>query len=187
MRRGRAGFTLVELMVVCVVVGIMTAMILPEMLGTMEEARLRSSARKMISVFQLARSRAIITREPHRVRFDVEGRKYQLEARGASGQGRGGYAATGISLGSGGELDPRIEIAIRRSRGSEESVSADVVSPGATAGGAHEAEGVDAITFYADGTADAGEMMLRDRHGFGLGLRVDHATGRVELKELGRE
>jgi prepilin-type N-terminal cleavage/methylation domain-containing protein len=45
MSRGRAGFTLLELMVVCVVIGVMTAMILPEMRGTLEEARLRSSGR----------------------------------------------------------------------------------------------------------------------------------------------
>ena len=48
-------------------------------------------------------------------------------------------------------------------------------------------EWVEAVTFYADGTADAGEIVLRDRQGFRLGLRVHGATGRVELRELERE
>jgi prepilin-type N-terminal cleavage/methylation domain-containing protein len=40
-------FTLIELMVVIVLIGIMTAMIIPEMKGTFEEALLRSTAREL--------------------------------------------------------------------------------------------------------------------------------------------
>jgi len=97
MGTGRAAFTLLELMVVCVVIGIMTAMILPEMRGTLEEARLRSGARGLISVFQLARSRAIIQREPHRVRFDEEGGRCYLERKARPEEGVGGYVPAGLS------------------------------------------------------------------------------------------
>ena len=54
-----AGFTLMELMVVLVLIGIMTAMILPEMKGTYEEALLSSTGRQLANVLGIAYSRAV--------------------------------------------------------------------------------------------------------------------------------
>ncbi|MCL4181596.1 MAG: prepilin-type N-terminal cleavage/methylation domain-containing protein [Verrucomicrobia bacterium] len=180
MSRGRAGFTLLELMVVCVVIGVMTAMILPEMRGTLEEARLRSSGRGLVSVFQLARSRAITTREAHRVRFDLENHRCHLERRARPEESVSGYVPAGVPLGTSGALDPRIEVEFRQARNVDEDLGAGV-------GGEWGGEVLKVITFYPDGTVDAGEMVLRDRQGFELGLRVHPATGRVELKELPRQ
>ena len=39
-------FTLIELMVVIVIIGIMTAMMIPEMKGTFQDALLRSTSRE---------------------------------------------------------------------------------------------------------------------------------------------
>jgi hypothetical protein len=44
-----------------------------------------------------------------------------------------------------------------------------------------------AIGFYADGTADAVEIRLRDRDGFGLVLEVNPVTARVRWKPGKRE
>jgi len=187
MSRRRAGFTLLELMVVCVVIGVMTAMILPEMRGTFEEARLRSSGRGLVSVFQLARGRAITTREPHRVRLDLEAHRCHLERRARPGEPVSGYVPAGVPLGAGGVLDRRIEVEFRPVQRMEESMDAEWSGPAADVGGGWDGEFAKGITFYPDGTADAGDMILRDREGFELRLRVHPATGRVELKELNRE
>jgi len=45
----------------------------------------------------------------------------------------------------------------------------------------------DAITFYPDGTADASEILLRDRDGFRVALRINPVTARVRIIELARE
>jgi len=184
---GRAGFTLLELMVVCVLIGIVTAMILPEMKGTYEEALLRSNARKLISVFQLASSRAIATREPHRVKLDLKEHRYRLERMTRPGEVGNGFVAAREAVGGAGTLDGRIMIEIHGSVAADEDEDTELL-PSVAAWGA-EADPVEAggIGFYPDGTADAGDIVLRDRQGFRLVLRVNAVTARVQLIDVGRE
>jgi hypothetical protein len=44
----------------------------------------------------------------------------------------------------------------------------------------------EAIVFYPDGTADRKEIVLTDREGFHLTLRINPLTARVELMEKER-
>src|SRR5690242_12073923 len=55
--RACSAFTLLEIMVVLVLIGILTALILPEMRGTYEDALLRSTSRQLVNAFNLAYSR----------------------------------------------------------------------------------------------------------------------------------
>src|SRR5690349_11843034 len=50
---GRNAFTLMELMVVVVLIGILSAVIIPEMRGTYEEAVLRSTSRELVNAFNI--------------------------------------------------------------------------------------------------------------------------------------
>jgi len=68
---GRSGFTLIEMMVVLVLIGILSAMILPEMKGTYGDALLRSSARDLVNVFSIASSRAVSLNQLHVVRINA--------------------------------------------------------------------------------------------------------------------
>src|SRR5437868_15392409 len=77
-RRARA-FTLIEIMIVMLLIGILSAMILPEMKGTFGDALLRSSGRELINVFSLAYSRAVSLNQVHVVRLDQQSRKYSVE------------------------------------------------------------------------------------------------------------
>src|SRR5471032_251477 len=78
-RRGRTGFTLIELMVVIAIIGIMTAMMIPEMKGTFQDALLRSTSRELINVFDLAYSRAVSLNQLRRVRLDEKSGRYFVE------------------------------------------------------------------------------------------------------------
>ena len=104
------GFTLIELMVVIVLIGIMTAMIVPEMRGTLEDAVLRSTARKLVSVFSLASSRAVTVNQLHRVRLDPKTGRYALETMRTREEGGGGFAPVRDIPESEGELDTRISV-----------------------------------------------------------------------------
>ena len=46
--------------------------------------------------------------------------------------------------------------------------------------------GTQTIELYSDGTADQAEILLQDREGFRLGLRINPITARVQIIELGR-
>jgi type II secretion system protein H len=188
---GKRGFSLMELMVVMVLIGVMTAMIVPEMKGTFQDELLRSTARKLVRVMHFAYSQSISLQQQHLVRVDAKAGRCFVEPRNRSRQPtventdstNGVKTATGSAdlLGSAAQFDSKITVEIRKSR----QPSADE-----PAGEAPEESNFnsipDAITFYPDGTAERAEIVLRDNEGFGLALRINPSTARTELVELQR-
>ena len=174
-RNDRRAFTLIELMTVIVIIGIMTAMIIPEMRGTFEDALLRSTSRDLVSVFELASSRAISLNQLHRVRLDTTTGQYLVERRIREGTQEEFIPLKDVS-GCKGQLDKRITVEIRRP---------DAVAPEPGVVPLDEAQNpTDTISFYPDGTADAAMILLQDRAGFRLGLKLNPITARVHVFEL---
>lgn len=183
-------FTLVELMVVLVILGIASAAMLPQMTGTYEEILLRSTGRKLIAAMQLAQSQAVTVHQPHRLKWLKDDNKYRVEGlRYEPDLGKQFFPLESVN-GASGSLDGRISIVAQRPMIGEpagpglEENSMDPLSD-------LQSEPVepldDAVIFYADGTAQAAEWILRDRQGFGLALRINPTTGRVNISELERE
>jgi type II secretion system protein H len=175
-----AGFTLVELMVVITIIGIMTAMMIPEMRGSFQDALLRSTGRELINVFDLAYSRAVSLNQVRRVRLDENTGRYLVEKQVLQ-DGQDEFVPADDVPGSQGELDPRIAVEFHPPGG----LSADE-APSATLAQAGNSDTA-TISFYPDGTADAGSFLLRDRDGFRLLLRINPVTARVHIVELARE
>ena len=174
----RSGFTLVEMMVVVVLIGIMTAMIIPEMKGTFEDALLRSAGRDLVNVIELASSRAISLNQTLRVRLDAVGGRYQVERLQREGVMEDFVPLKDLA-GSKGNLDKRISIQLYGLAG--ETAEA---SPGDEAFVPIPEQ---ALTFYPDGTADGAMILLKDRAGFRLELRVNAVTSRVTIREPAHE
>lgn len=168
-------FTLIELMTVIVIIGIMTAMIIPEMRGTFEDALLRSTSRDLVSVFELASSRAISFNQLHRVRLDSESGRYLVERQVREG-GQEDFVALTDVAGCKGELDKRIAIEIHRPEDESAETKTAATEPTQNL--------PDAISFYPDGTADAAMILLQDRAGFRLGLKLNPTTARVHVLEM---
>jgi type II secretion system protein H len=172
----RAAFTLIELMVVLIIIAIMSAVIVTEMSGSFQDALLRSSSRQLISVFNLASSRAISINRLHRVRFDRATGHYFVETHA---RGDDFVPARGLS-GTEGALDSRISARI------QEPDETETPSPDMETQGPARAPD-NAINFYPDGTSDGRLVELRDRDGFGLALRVSAITSRVQIIEMERQ
>lgn len=174
------GFTLIELMIVVVLLGIAGLVILPEMKGVYQDALLRSAGRELLDAFHLAYSRAVSLNRTHRVRIEESSRRYFVEQPAAGGP-RSEFSPVREASGMSGELDERISVRVRKANASP--MAGEEMSLGAVAEPFEESP-PNVFSFYADGTADGGEVILRDRHGYGLRLQVDAITARVRVREM---
>jgi type II secretion system protein H len=182
-RPGGGGFTLVELMVVIIIIGIMSAAIVAEMHGTFADALLRSTSRELIGAFHVASSRAVSLNRPHRVRLDPSAHRFFLERGSANGSD---FVPVRDLPGSTGVLDARLSIRLRQPESEAAPGAAPDAEPEPAEEAADEAEPDDpgraqAVAFYGDGTADGREIVLTDRDGFSLALRVSPINARVEI------
>lgn len=159
----RRGFTLMELMIVLTLIAILSALILPEMRGTLEESLLRAGARQLVDACGIAYSRAVSAGQTHRLELDPKTGKYRVERLGAL-EGSGARPEAYLA-GAEGVVDRRIAVELRTLEGSESAL----------ANGVH---------FYSDGTAQAAEFVLQDRQGFRLRIKVNPITSRAQVSEV---
>jgi type II secretion system protein H len=176
--RALYAFTLIEIMVVVVLIGILTAMIIPEMKGTFEDTLLRSSGREMVNIIELASSRAISLNQTLRVKFDTTEGRYEVEHQQRNGTAEDFVPLEGVT-GTQGKLDKRISVQIF----DVPTESADATTPAE----APVPNPDSALTFNSDGTANGSVILLKDRTGFQLQLRVSAVTSRVTIMEPARE
>jgi len=74
----RRGFTLIELMVVVVTIGILAAMAGPMFARIVPRLKTRGEARNMLNMIRTAKSRAISENSQYGVYFDINNRSYTL-------------------------------------------------------------------------------------------------------------
>lgn len=72
------GFTLIEMAIVCVLIGILAAMAVPMFARVIPRMKARAEARNILSTIRLARSRAISENAQYGVYFDTNAKTYIL-------------------------------------------------------------------------------------------------------------
>jgi type II secretion system protein H len=182
----QAAFTLIELMVVCTLVVILAAVMIPEMRGSYQDSLLRATSRKLMDAFDLAYSRAVSLDQEDRVKIDPEAGRYVLESR-VHERGQDSFEALKDVTGAQGDLDRRISVEVRDATEVSTNATSEPVLPEATAMDQSNPDGANAISFYPDGTADDREVVLQDQEGFRLALRINPITARVNVIEMERQ
>jgi len=71
MRRNSFGFTMVEVMIVLLLLGIVSAVAVPALNNTLDEIKLDGAAREIVAAIQYAQSLAIKEGEVHGVHFEI--------------------------------------------------------------------------------------------------------------------
>lgn len=165
-RSRRPGFTLIELIVVLALIAILTAVILPEMRGSLEESVLRSTARSMVAACNTANSRAVASGHPYHLIIDPAAHRYRIEQ--SPGSTRSHPSNKPAPTPESAAIDPRIVVEVHP------------LEPPAPNSSQHSVE------FHPDGTVDAAEFRLRDRSGFAIAIRLNPITARPVIRELGR-
>lgn len=84
-KRGRAGFSLVEMMFVLLIIGLMAAMGMPRMMRWFSTLGSKSAVNQVIADIQLARIQAVRQGQTVSLRIDQEGRRYRVTADSANG------------------------------------------------------------------------------------------------------
>jgi general secretion pathway protein H len=81
MRRGSAGFTLVEIMVVMVIIALIMGLVGTSMSRSISAAEARAASRDLVASLRYTRARAIIDKAEQVFLVDTENRSYQAPGR----------------------------------------------------------------------------------------------------------
>ena len=77
-RQKNKGFSLLDLLIVLMILGIMGVILAPQLYSMMTEARLNEAAREMVSGLQYAHSLAVIHQRPFGLKADVDGNWFRV-------------------------------------------------------------------------------------------------------------
>jgi type II secretion system protein H len=178
----QGGFTLVEIMVVIVVLTILTATIVPEFSGTLEDARLRASGRDLAAAIRFAASEAVTRSRTVRLHVNASKHEYWLEAENDRRE------FERIEDDGRGRLDERIAVDVMPIKPVIMGGPSETPPPPARDEGPEAEAPPGVIRFHPDGTADGREIVLRSQAGSGedalmLRLVINPTTSRVRAAD----
>ncbi len=167
-RTGRTAFTLVELTVVVVLLGVLVTMAAPRLSGAAGRSRLREAARRVHVTAQAARDHAVTHRRICRVALDRTDGRFALLAQADPAGEPDRFTPVGGAMGRGEALGAGLAF---------DAIRVDPL-PDRTGAG----RTADCIDFDPLGRADAAIVGITDGRA-AYTLRVAPTTGRVELAE----
>lgn len=152
------GFTLLELILVLLLAGLLTALVVPSVSGTLESSRLREGAAQVRATFSLARTLSASGGRERSVVFDVDRGEY-----GIAGERRHLLLPDGVW--------------IRSIRVGDSVVDGERLSG---------EPGLPRVRFFPDGSAEETEVVLTSTGGGRITVVVDPLTGLAEAGRAGQ-
>jgi prepilin-type N-terminal cleavage/methylation domain-containing protein len=178
-RSSARGFTVTELLVVMVIMALLAGLAVPSFARSLQSERLRTGARTVVSMVQLARTRAITRHTFTRLRIDYDEGLLTIEELSQPDvmSGRAGSMASA-------ESRQPTWVEQRDSLGRPRSLPGGVrltYAGGDPTAGAGSATRADALTFRPDGSTDDAMLMLQGYQGERLGVAVQRARLQARL------
>ena len=171
-RHGAGGYTLIELLFVCGLLGVITATAVPVLSAGLERSRARAAARYLAAQMALARTEAVTRSTTIALRFQrLPGGLTVSVYRDGNGNG---VRTREIDSG----VDRLLEAPVRL----EDLFPGVLIAVPATAATtAVELGGSDLLSFTPAGTATSGTISILGRDGSQFAVRVLGVTGRIRL------
>lgn len=164
------GFTFLEVMVVVLVIGVMAALVLPNLGGVTDGARLRSSARNLANLMKVARTEAILGNRTTEVWLDLSKHTYRLDLLEPEGEGRAERLTSSITRNKRRNIEQLRNLETRIRFDAVSATSQQII---------RDTEVV--IRFFRDGSATPTKITLISHRGKKSTMEVLRLTGLVDM------
>jgi len=169
--RSHKGFSLLELLVVLFIVGIVSTLAVPKMMGSMSRTKLKTAVKQVAASLRYARSTAASQKITRTVRVDLGNSRVSVSGGKAASEPAGeaeGQAAGKETK----ETKPEVfdlprEVRVEKAIWGEEFIE----------------EGVFEIHFFPNGGSSGGKLVLGNDRGSRYGITIDLITGMVKLTQ----
>jgi general secretion pathway protein H len=173
---GSKGFTLLELIVVLLIIGLMMALVTPRLVGSLTKMNLKTSAQKISSSLRYARSQAVSCQIIYHVVFDFEKNGLNIKAE-KSQDDESAYLKAEIESAETDISKPK------ESREESYFLPEGIKIEKAMTTDDEVDSGLFSIVFYPAGNSSGGSVLLMDEKERRFQISVDFITGIVSLTE----